>query len=152
MMSLRRKIRRHSIAILGGLLLFLSAFLKVESSYDFIGNSEEIQTTFSYGLTNPLWYLILFCSVIIFSIGYFTQGLVVRTLVYIFVFLCSIFIYFVTLLTGVGWGATPFIPQKEIGFFLSIFGYVFIIIATIISMYTKKKKHSGGVSDLLDRD
>ncbi|MNU61082.1 hypothetical protein D3C71_502850 [compost metagenome] len=149
-MKLQGKILTHSFAIIGGLLLLGSAFLQFESKQDFIGNSEEIKTTYTYGLTNPLWYLILICTTIIFSIGYFTQGLAFRILVYIFSFLCSIFIYFVTLLTGVGWGATPFIPQKEIGFVLSIFGYIIIIIATIISMYTKKKKSSGDTSDLLD--
>ncbi len=148
-MKLQGKILRHSIAIIGGSLILGSAFLPFESNDDFIGISEEIKTTYTYGLTNPLWYLILMCTTVIFSIGYFTQGLAFRILVYIFSFLCSIFIYFVTLLTGVGWGATPFIPQKEIGFALSVFGYILIIIATIISMHTKKKKPSDAF-DLLD--
>ena len=145
------KIIKHSIAIIGGLLLLISAFLRFESSDHFIGNSDEITSTHTYGLTNPLWYVILICSVIIFSIGYFTQGLAFRILVYAFSVFGSIYIYFVTLLTGVGWGATPFIPQKEIGFDFSIIGYILIVIATIISMNTKKEE-SADASDLLDRD
>ena len=146
------RIVKHSIAIIGGLLLFVSAFLQFESTDHFIGNSEEIRSIYTYGLTDPFWYVILICSVVIFSIGYFTQGLAFRILVYIFSVLGSIFIYFVALLTGVGWGATPFIPQKEIGFDFSIIGYILIIIATIISMHTKKKNSAVDASDLLDHD
>ncbi|WP_343747507.1 hypothetical protein [Fluviicola sp.] len=151
-MRSKNKTLEHTLAILGGLLLSISAFLHFESSTDFANDSQDkFIETYTIGLSEPLWYLIVVSAAVIFSIGYFTRGIVFRILVYKFTVLLSIFIFFITLLTGVTWGATPFIPQKEIGFEIAIAGYIVIITATIISMHKNQKMAPEAPSDLLDQ-
>lgn len=136
---------------LGVILIVISAFLAYSSQLEFVNNQEEeVIERFEMGIQHPSWYVFTFFTAILFSVGFFSNGLgnkiTFYTLLPVLGFLSAGF----ALIQTVTWGATPFVPHYEFGINLQIVGCLLVIAATIVSLHEKKPAATKVKPELLD--
>lgn len=141
------------LLLIGVILILISGFSPVRSQRTDVypGEFDDTRIVVENGIANSLWYVCLFGSALIFSIGYFFNGLVNKVLVYVFTPIFAVVFLFFMMIEFTPTGATPFIPRMHYGFVWMIYGSIFILTATMISMHRKSEKESFNTQpDLLD--
>lgn len=141
------------LLLIGVILIIIAGFKPVTSQLQFKEpeNYETLVDTFELGHQNFLWYLQIIFITILFSIGYFFNGLVNRILIYSLTPIFAVIFLFLSAMSMNTWGATPFVPHFEYGYELMCYGSILVITATLISVHRKtKSKATISNSDLLD--
>ena len=143
---------KTAFLLIGTILIISAGFSPVQSQLVF--NGPEFSDTVDVvqnGIHHLLWYVLLFLTGIIFSIGYFYNKTVNRVLLYVFIPVFAVVFLFFSVLSIMTWGATPFVPHLEYGYELMCYGSILVITATLISVHRKtKSKATISNSDLLD--
>jgi len=117
----------------GFLLLVLAVFFPDYSGCTW--NSTESGTIpfVVFGYESRSYWIPFFFTIAAFFSGYFYQDIANKALLYTF---SSLFLVFVFLdWNAPAWGATPCERSTEIGGYFSLFGSLFVILGTFISVY-----------------
>jgi hypothetical protein len=144
---------KTTLLLMGAALILLAAFSPVESQYQYLNQSGEFEDAVKVvttGFNHILWYVLVFGTAVVFSVGYFFNRLVNKVLVYVFTPLFALIFLFFTAITTITWGATPFIPRLQYGYLLMVYGSVLVLTATIISVHRGTPKTISNDKDLLD--
>ena len=127
----------------GALTLFTSGFMPIvlNAVVNYSNNTAWPQVTGEIiGFSNPLWYIILLFTSIIFATGYFFNKIINRVLVFVFIPLFVIGILFFTIVFTFTIAIDPGDPILMIGkgYYVTILGYLLVITATVISVLRKR--------------
>lgn len=144
---------KTTLLLVGALLILIAGFSPLESQYQFMNQSGEFEDAvqvITTGINHILWYILVFGTAVVFSVGYFSNRLANKVLVYVFTPLFALVFLFFTAITTITWGATPFVPQLEYGYLLMVYGSVLVLTATIISVHRGTPKTISSDKDLLD--
>ncbi len=143
---------KTTLVVLGFLLIALGFFTEFRSTCGFMEDDQELILPISIsGSQDPLWYFFSLGTAVIFGVGYFFPKLANKILVYSLAGILALFIAFVTWISQAGWGR-PCGYSCEYGYSLTLFGSLFVLIATIISMHRSNQLPTGSYSDdLLDQ-
>lgn len=128
---------KTAFLITGFLNIVISFFIEFQTTCDYVAGIDSPSKISVSGFHSPMWYLFLIGSTIIFSVGYFSEHKANRIAIYIFSILFSIYTAFVTWLSSGAWGK-PCGLSSGTGYYLTLFGSLFVLTATIISMNKKK--------------
>ncbi len=144
---------KTALLLIGAILILIAAFSPVESQYQYMNQSGEFEDAVEVvttGINHFLWYILVFGTAVVFSVGYFSNRLMNKVLVYVFTPLFALVFLFFTAVATITWGATPFVPRLQYGYLLMIYGSILVLTATIISVHKGKSKTISNDKDLLD--
>ncbi len=131
------KYLRIGLVIAGFFLIVSSVFLPFYSSCKW--NSDESGTIpfFVFSYESKIYWDQFLYTILIFLPAYYHHEKFNKVLLYVF---SSMFLLFVLLYWNApNWGATPCVRSAEIGQVLSLFGTLFIMLGTFISIYREKE-------------
>lgn len=142
---------KYRLLTAGIMMIFISGFIPYSSQLHFLDSEDNTYTIYTIGIAHFAWYVFLVCTVVLFSIGFFTGHIAAKVAFYLLLPFLTLGSAFIAMMMTVTWGATPFVPQYESGFLLEIGGCIFIVLATIISMHSfKQKKKNTHETEVLD--
>lgn len=128
---------KNILFFIGIITITLSSFLNFSSHLTFRNEDhwESTYTVFDNGYQNPIWYLWLIVGLILVRVLR-SEG--VKTFL-VFLFLLSSVSIWLTLASSVTRGATPFIPQFEIGIWIELSGVTILLISTFLYRANPRK-------------
>lgn len=141
---------KTTLVILGFGLIALGFFADIESNCFNPFSQQNPTIIFTPGSKSVLWLLFLIASRLIFLSGFFSRLIAGKILVYLFSGIFIPFIAFMTEIYLAEWGDSCGI-SLESGYYITLFGSLMVLTATIISMHRKKRITGQSESELLDQ-
>lgn len=139
------------LVIVGFLLIGFGFFADIESNcFSPFSPQQNPTIIFTPGSKSVLWFLFLIASTLIFLSGFFFRHLAGKILVYLFSVIFIPFIAFMTEIYLAEWGDSCG-NSLESGYYITLFGSLMVLTATIISMHRKKRITGRSESELLDQ-
>jgi hypothetical protein len=139
------------LAIIGFVLIAFGFFNEFQSTCGFVKGFGDIVPISISGSNSGLWHYFLIGSVLVFALGYFFNYPVNKILVYFFTGIFTLLIAFLVWISKAGFGG-PCGYSVEEGYYLTLFGSLSVLSATIISMHRKKKIATKPAIELLDQE